>query len=243
MLLREGKGIMQRFVFDSEAISTLKAKATSGRVPNPTRVEVTSAFIWKHAMAASRVVWGMQQPSILNQQMDLKRRILVTSSSKYSVGNLLWKVVAHCDAVAEDEEIMSLNGLVGLLRDAIEKTRDNILPKLQRGDEGGDEILSNFVQELREVCESKKNLNPYMFSSWCKLGFNEVDFGWGNPTWISSVGARVDSIHKNNICLIEVGLDDKIEAWLILDEREMAVLERDQEFLQFASMNPPIILS
>ncbi|GMP36438.1 hypothetical protein CsSME_00008573 [Camellia sinensis var. sinensis] len=242
-ILMEGKGIMQRFVFDSEAISTLKAKATSGRVPNPTRVEVTSAFIWKHAMAASRVVWGMQQPSILNQQMDLKRRILVTSSSKYSVGNLLWKVVAHCDAVAEDEEIMSLNGLVGLLRDAIEKTRDNILPKLQRGDEGGDEILSNFVQELREVCESKKNLNPYMFSSWCKLGFNEVDFGWGNPTWISSVGARVDSIHKNNICLIEVGLDDKIEAWLILDEREMAVLERDQEFLQFASMNPPIILS
>ncbi|XP_028064162.1 salutaridinol 7-O-acetyltransferase-like [Camellia sinensis] len=49
MLLREGKGIMQRFVFDSEAISTLKAKATSGRVPNPTRVEVISAFIWKHA--------------------------------------------------------------------------------------------------------------------------------------------------------------------------------------------------
>ncbi|GMP36437.1 hypothetical protein CsSME_00008572 [Camellia sinensis var. sinensis] len=173
-------------------------------------------------MAASRVVWGMQQPSILNQQMDLKRRILVTSSSKYSVGNLLWKVVAHY---------------------AIEKTRDNILPKLQQGDEGGDEILSNFVQELREICESKKNLNPYMFSSWCKLGFNEVDFGWGNPTWISSVGARVDSIHKNNICLIEVGLDDKIETWLILDEREMAVLERDQEFLQFASMNPPIILS
>ncbi|GMP36434.1 hypothetical protein CsSME_00008570 [Camellia sinensis var. sinensis] len=48
-ILMEGKGIMQRFVFDSEAISTLKAKATSGRVPNPTRVEVISAFIWKHA--------------------------------------------------------------------------------------------------------------------------------------------------------------------------------------------------
>ncbi|KAI7979735.1 (13S,14R)-1,13-dihydroxy-N-methylcanadine 13-O-acetyltransferase AT1 [Camellia lanceoleosa] len=243
MLLREGKGIIQRFVFNSEAISTLKAKATSGRVPNPTRVEVISAFIWKHAMAASRVVWGMQQPSILSQQMDLRRRILVTSSSKYSVGNFLWKVVAHCDAVAEDEEIMSLNGLVGLLRDAIEKTRDDILPKLQQGDEGGYEIFINFVQDLREIYESKKNLNPYMFSSWCKLGFNEVDFGWGNPAWISSVGARVNSIHKNNIFLIEVGLDDKIEAWVTLDEREMAVLERDKEFLEFAPMNPPIILS
>ncbi|KAI8017656.1 BAHD acyltransferase BIA1 [Camellia lanceoleosa] len=194
-------------------------------------------------MAASRVVWGMQQPSILSQQMDLRRRILVTSSSKYSVGNFLWKVVAHCDAVAEDEEIMSLNGLVGLLRDAIEKTRDDILPKLQQGDEGGYEIFINFVQDLREIYESKKNLNPYMFSSWCKLGFNEVDFGWGNPAWISSVGARVNSIHKNNIFLIEVGLDDKIEAWVTLDEREMAVLERDKEFLEFAPMNPPIILS
>ncbi|GMP36431.1 hypothetical protein CsSME_00008567 [Camellia sinensis var. sinensis] len=207
MLLREGKGIIERFVLDSEALWTLKAKAISGRVPNPTRVQVISAFIWKHAMAASRVVWGMKQPFILSQQMYLRQRTLVTSSSKYSVGNLLWKVVAHCDAVVEDEEIMSLNGLVGLLRDTIERTRDDILPKLQQGDEGGYELF------IKEICESNKNLNPYMFSSWCKLGFNEVDFGWGNPAWISSVGARVDSIHQNIIFLIEVGLDDKIEDW------------------------------
>ncbi|XP_028052025.1 vinorine synthase-like [Camellia sinensis] len=249
MLLREGDGIVQRFLFKSEAISTLKAKATSERVPNPTRVEAISGFIWKHAMAASKAVWGMQQPSMLSHQMDLRRKIFEPSLSKYSIGNFTWKVVAHyypfAEKVEEEEEekITSLDGLVGLLRAAIEKTRDDILPKLLQGDDGGYDLFSKFVQELRETCQSNKNLNPYTFSSWCKIGFNEVDFGWGKPTWVSPAGAgRVNSIYKNTVVLIEAGLDDRIEAWLTLDEREMAVLEHDQEFLEFAYVNPAVIL-
>ncbi|XP_028064129.1 BAHD acyltransferase BIA1-like [Camellia sinensis] len=248
MLLREGDGTVQRFLFKSEAISTLKAKATSERVPNPTRVEAISGFIWKHAMAASKAVWGMQQPSMLSHQMDLRRKIFEPSLSKYSIGNFTWKVVAHyypfAEKVEEEEEkITSLDGLVGLLRAAIEKTRDDILPKLLQGDDGGYDVFSKFVQDLRETCQSNKNLNPYTFSSWCKIGFNEVDFGWGKPTWISPAGTgRVNSIYKNTVVLIEAGLDDRIEAWLTLDEREMAVLEHDEEFLEFAYVNPAVIL-
>ncbi|KAL7193800.1 hypothetical protein ACSBR2_025433 [Camellia fascicularis] len=165
----------------------------SDSVPYPSRTEVITAFIWKHAMAASTSVWGVQQPSILSQQMDLRRQILVTPSSKYSIGNCLWKVVAHYDAVTKEEETVSLNGLVGLLRDAVEKTKVDILPKLQQGDGKG------------------------------------------------YIGATVDSRNKNFGFLIEVGLDEKIEAWLTIDEHEMEVLEHDQEFLEFASLNPPVI--
>lgn len=34
---------------------------------------------------------------------------------------------------------------------------------------------------------------------------------------------------------------DEIEVWMTLDQREMAVLERDPDFLAFASSNPPIL--
>ncbi|GMH30117.1 hypothetical protein Nepgr_031960 [Nepenthes gracilis] len=44
--------LLKRFVFEASAVSTLKARATSELVPNPTRVEAISAFIWKHVARA-----------------------------------------------------------------------------------------------------------------------------------------------------------------------------------------------
>ncbi|CAL5417108.1 unnamed protein product [Camellia sinensis] len=63
-LLKEENGIWSRFVFDAEAIPSLKVQATSEAVPNPTRFEVVSSFIWKQAMDASRAL-GSKQPSIM----------------------------------------------------------------------------------------------------------------------------------------------------------------------------------
>ncbi|CAL5390466.1 unnamed protein product [Camellia sinensis] len=46
-------GIPRGYVFVSSKISSLKAKATSASVPNPTRVETVSALIWKCLMATA----------------------------------------------------------------------------------------------------------------------------------------------------------------------------------------------
>ncbi|KNA21283.1 hypothetical protein SOVF_044730 [Spinacia oleracea] len=40
-------------------------KARSDRVPNPTRVEVVTGFIWKHAMAAAATNPHVFGPSVL----------------------------------------------------------------------------------------------------------------------------------------------------------------------------------
>jgi len=53
-MFKKGKSMTRRLVFHASAIATLKAQATSLCVKHPTRLEVVSAFIWKHAMAASR---------------------------------------------------------------------------------------------------------------------------------------------------------------------------------------------
>ena len=78
------------------------------------------------------------------------------------------------------------------------------------------------------------------------MGLNEVDFRWGKPVWVSQVGAKYLSLTCSNSAMLLDGTDaagvNNIELWLILDHREMAVLETDPEFLAFASPNPPILI-
>lgn len=81
----------------------------------------------------------------------------------------------------------------------------------------------------------------YGFTSWRNMGLNEVDFGWGKPSWVSLAGPE-NSVLKNVVVLKEAILGDGIEAWIMLDEDEMNILENDQQFLAFASHNPTIHL-
>ncbi|KAK2965662.1 hypothetical protein RJ640_007668, partial [Escallonia rubra] len=47
----------------------------------------------------------------------------------------------------------------------------------------------------------------------------------------------------NMIFLLDGAKEGDIDAWVALDQREMDVLEENLEFLAFASLNPPIMLS
>jgi shikimate O-hydroxycinnamoyltransferase len=54
MWFEEKNYVTRRFVFDAKAIATLRDQAKSELVPNPTRVETLTCFLWKHATSASR---------------------------------------------------------------------------------------------------------------------------------------------------------------------------------------------
>lgn len=237
-LLREGKGITKRFVFDDLAITALKEKAKSEVVCNPTRVEAVSGFMWKHMMAASESVWGCKQPSILIQAADLRRRMDKTASSEFSVGNILWKSIAHYHNVTLDNDAeVDEKQLVELLREAIEKVKHEFVPKLFS--RGGYETVRDSLIELTQMC-SDKNLNPYTISSWCKTGISEIDFGWGKPLWVALLHGELEIDIKNVAVLMDGEETESIDAWITLDKREMRVLESDNEFLRFASLNPPV---
>lgn len=75
------------------------------------------------------------------------------------------------------------------------------------------------------------------------MALNDVDFGWGKPSWVSFAGPE-NSMLKNVVVLKEAILGGGgIEAWIMLDEDEMNILENDQQFLAFASLNPTIHLA
>ncbi|KAM7477976.1 hypothetical protein LguiA_026189 [Lonicera macranthoides] len=83
------------------------------------------------SMDASTKVWKSQQPSTLTQMVDLLRRMM-PPLSEYSVENIIWKTVAYFDAL-EDEEV-SVDGLAVLLRQAVNKTRGEFVPKGETSD-------------------------------------------------------------------------------------------------------------
>ncbi|XP_039048879.1 uncharacterized protein LOC120189741 [Hibiscus syriacus] len=63
--------ITRTYVFDVNAISTLKMKAKSKSLEHPSRVLVLSAFLWKHGIQASRSESGTLKPAILCQPMQI----------------------------------------------------------------------------------------------------------------------------------------------------------------------------
>nr|QXN66177.1 acyltransferase 2 [Boswellia serrata] len=229
-LFIKGNCTTRRFVFDASAITALKAQATNSSMKCPTRVEAVSAFIWKCAIAASKEKSnGIQRPSLLSHLVNLRRR-MVPPISEYSTGNLLWISAAHCMASEEPE----LPDLAGEVRDSISKFDGEFVKKL--ASDQGHSLMSESLKEIGEF-GSKDLVDYFGFSSWCNLGFYETDFGWGKPIWVSSV-PLTGSVFMNLIILVETRSGDGIEAWMTLDEQDMAILASNPEFLKFASMDP-----
>lgn len=152
-----------------------------------------------------------------------------------SIGNIFWSAVAQYDSPKGDIE---LSELVDLLRRSFAEIDDKFIQKMA-GEEGF-EAISNWHMKMQELYSSRPY--SYGFTSWLNMGLNDVDFGWGKPSWVSFAGPE-NSVLKNVVVLKEDILGDGIEAWIMLDEDEMNILENDQQFLAFASLNPTIHLA
>lgn len=229
-LFKKGKCTTRRLVFDASAIATLKARASSSNLQHPTRVEVVSAFIWKSAMAASEKKCGSKRPSLLTHVVNLRKRTAPTLSD-YSLGNIIWIASAKCKAKYKE---VGFHGLVDQVRKGISKINGDFVKKI-RGDQGS-EVMCKCLKEIGNF-GSKEDVNYYGFTSWCKLGFYETDFGWGKPAWVSSVGSN-GAVFMNLIILMDTRCGDGIEAWVTLDQQEMNILEHDLDLLALASLNP-----
>lgn len=221
------KSTTRRLVFDASNIAALRAKAASSNVPNPTRVETVTAFIWKHSIKASRLNSGFPKLTIVSQAVNIRKRI-IQSLPENAVGNIL-----GCYFVSA-REITDLQSLVGLLRKGLEEFRKTWADHFQRNDP-----VSAFLGLLQEISGLPKQATTdfYNFASWCKMPLYETDFGWGQPTWVAIPKKEA----YNTVAIMDTREGGGIEAWLCLSEEDMALLEHDEELLAYATINPSII--
>ncbi|CAK9180347.1 unnamed protein product [Ilex paraguariensis] len=231
-LFKMGKCITRRFVFDASAVATLKAKATSSSVPNPTRVEAVSAFIWKYVMAAAKEKSGTKRPSLLTHLVNLRKRMAPTLFEN-SLGSLIWIASSKCMAKCD----VGLQALVDQVRQGISKINGDFVKKLRSNE--GSTVMSKSLKDMGDF-GSKEGVDFFGFTSWCNFGFYEADFGWGKPIWVSCTGSGGlgSAVYMNLIVMLETVSGNGIEAWVTLDEQEMEILGSNQELLGLASLDP-----
>ncbi|KAF8040607.1 hypothetical protein BT93_B2736 [Corymbia citriodora subsp. variegata] len=236
---QRGWSSARRLVFDGSTIARMKDKATSSQLQKPSRVEAVSALICKSMMAAAN---PKPKAMLMAHYVDLRRRATPTIPN-YAVGNHLFLAVAQfCPAESNDLPIIA-----GRLREATARVDGDLAKGLQG--EGGFLKLREAVVEIKEVISGgsgdrgNNNKREYLgFTSMCNFGLYEINFGWGNPAWVTSVGLpgkkpmEIPSI--NYVFLSDTRCGNGIEAWVLSDENRLLALEKDPEILEFAVVDP-----
>nr|GLL17553.1 vinorine synthase-like [Ipomoea trifida] len=210
----------KRFVFSASAIDEMKAKHTKTTNTNTTpasRVEVVSALLWKRCMASKEHKNGAVSANMF--PVNLRRR-MAPPLPEYSFGNLY----QTASAVADGEE--DWPGLVKKLRAASERIDSSYVTEL-RGENGFQVLKENFRQIGRLMAE--RNVVVFRFTSWCGFPVYEMDFGWGNPGWVSTPGfGSIDTV-----ILLDSRYPGGVEAWVTMADQDMSRLEQDRELHSF----------
>ncbi|XP_021858584.2 vinorine synthase-like [Spinacia oleracea] len=228
----DGTCVVKVFEFNPDSVATLQAKARSDLVPKTTRIEAVSGFIWKHVMAAAATASGNPcafGPSVVTHAVNIRSRTS-PKLSPTTFGNLVVHGIA--DYKGQNGMVPKLSDLVTEIWRALADVKDADFLTTLQGKDGG-QAIRRYKQNLA-VLKDQPNISIYRFTSWSKLGMNP-DFGFGMPLWSGHTGGRMSSSFKNLILLI-LNPGHQIEASLILDEKEMYILQSDPHFLQFASL-------
>ncbi|XP_074293813.1 vinorine synthase-like [Silene latifolia] len=220
------------FKITQTAITSLKAMAVSGAVPGPTSFEAVAGFVWENVMVAACMAReSIPKDAVLSMSMNMRPRTN-PPLPKESMGNCTTIVQTKPKIMLET----TLKELVGEIHDVILKAKPKI-EKFQR-ENGIEEMCLDIKETTRIIMD--ENSCVYHLNSWCKLGLNEADFGFGKPTWIVPADANPPPSLRNSILFTDSSDSsggDGIEVWLCLEEKEMHFLESCKGFLDYAFPN------
>ncbi|KAI4340664.1 hypothetical protein MLD38_025475 [Melastoma candidum] len=220
--------VTQRYVLDSEKVSTLVELANSEQATRPTRVEAVSALLWGCVTRASG-----RQRSVLVHAMDLRRR-LSPPITDTTVGNVATVFATEMREEIKGEVSGFLRKLTAEFREKKYEFLENMVKKRMAG-ETASAALSETFEAVGGIMNGKE-VDLYIFSSWMRLSPYEADFGWGKPIWVSLVKWHF----TNTIILMDGRERNGMEVWVTLKKDHMAELDRDEELPRFTSLNPGI---
>ncbi|GMN62089.1 hypothetical protein TIFTF001_031160 [Ficus carica] len=132
-----------------------------------------------------------------------------------------------------EESKMEVDDIVAKMRKGLKELCNEKANRFKGED--GYSIFLEYSKLTGEFC--KMGVKMYNCSSRCKFPLYEVDFGWGKPTWITNPRYAM-----NAITLMGTKKGDGIKAWVTVEKQEMAVFKSNEELLDFASINPSVII-
>ncbi|RVW47777.1 Vinorine synthase [Vitis vinifera] len=136
----------------------------------PTRIEVLSAFIWSHFVAATHGKTDPERIYTMLHSVNLRTRMDPPMPENY-FGNVSRLAIATPCMDSEKE----CHNFVNHMRDAISKINGDYVRKLQEG-----YGYLNFMKKRTESV-SKGEVVSFTFTSLCRFPLYEGDFGWESP--------------------------------------------------------------
>ncbi|XP_076911824.1 acylsugar acyltransferase 3-like [Bidens hawaiensis] len=168
----------------------------------------------------------VQHPAITNVSPEVPAlqpsgRNVVTRSKfvpklpKTAIGNF----IAYTVIKTRDESETSLSVLIFKIKK--HKIEHDRLQNVQLAHEWLDSIGSSVGNEELENVANRF----FLVSSLCELGYNKVDFGWGNPA-VASMTSRPGN--RVGFYLMDTPNGDGIEAWATLETEHMERFRNDR---------------
>ncbi|CAN1171654.1 BAHD acyltransferase At5g47980 [Linum perenne] len=235
----------RRFIFDADSISRLKSKAKSKTLENPTRSDALSAFIWKCIISSSKNNDGSNYyiPSVFYNTVNLRPKTRL-DLSPHSFGNMILSIDSKYDPQVNGEP--RIDDLASLVRNGVSTMSHEFLKKMT-GEKGSQAMLDFLFRSLEDF--EDEQLNVVEVSCWHGFGLIKTDFGWGPAVWVGlsgrgATGKEDEDDGNNKFIQNQVLIENSkggIEAWLTLEESLMKALEKDPDFLEFASAKSNIV--
>ncbi|KAL3632246.1 hypothetical protein CASFOL_025230 [Castilleja foliolosa] len=211
------KVVTKRFVFNKQKLEALRKASTGPLMEKPTRVEAVSAFIWRHLIECG----GKNRNSTVfaaTHAVDIRSRASPPLPGRF-FGNACARAMAMIRTTDSGERV-EYRDLAIKLRETIIKANSDYVRRLEDGD-AFLKYYSGNEENDPEFKEGRKTLEVCGFTSWCRLGAYDVDYGWGKPAWVSIIGVP----QKNLVFFLGTKSGDGIEAWVSMVEQDIAKIE------------------
>ncbi|KAK4424808.1 Vinorine synthase [Sesamum alatum] len=210
--------VTKRFVFDKEKLAALKDAATTPSVKDPTKVEVVSAFIWKHFIdvAKSESLEG-KRTFLASHPVNLRPR----TSPHLVLENVFGNCIMPSMAISNLQDVGNFDELVSRLRNGFRKIDQDYIGEAQNGDSYVNDIM-NLNCLLVEG-----GLEIYSCSSWCGFAVYEVDYGWGKPASFCTSSLPL----RNSSILVKSRSGDGVEAFVTFPADKAEILESQIKLL------------
>ncbi|KAI9125989.1 hypothetical protein K1719_003407 [Acacia pycnantha] len=234
LLVAKEKVVCKRFIFEASAIESLRRKYSEkamntlkGQKP-PTTVEVLSTFIWTRLLAATKEEEeGIKKIQLVAWTANLRPR-MEPPLPEYAFGNYYWPMRTFTTLDEKGE----CHDLGRKLREVLNKMDNDFIVNLQETQER--KSVQKEDEMVRSTGDHVKVLVAYGFTSLCRFPIYEVDFGWGNPTWVGPPAWKF----QNVVALKDTKSSAGIEAFVSLTDEGMAKFKQHEQ-LQFSNIFLP----
>ncbi|KAK3420670.1 hypothetical protein EUGRSUZ_G01529 [Eucalyptus grandis] len=223
---------MCRFRFSGDAVSKLRALARDDAKDSmannfqPSRVEVVSALISKALVKIDRGRQGEERPFAVCMAFNLRDKVKLNIPAN-SCGNFFSVISGQSAQPTVGKTNPEFNEMVNIIHNMISDAKTKYATIVNK-----EELCSAVGNSIAELVKVASSSEVFMisFSSWCRFGLYEIDFGWGRPVPVSNI-----SLNLRSVILIDDEEGKGIDAWTTTTGDEMILLKQDPDILAFTS--------